>query len=58
VATAVAIPVSLLGVLLITQPSYMFGAAGASLSGLGIGIGLLQPFFSASAKVRTVCCTL
>ena len=55
VATAFVIPICLSGVLLITQPSFLFGSSAArTLSGTGIFFGLLQPFFSASAKVRSM----
>jgi EamA-like transporter family len=55
VAAAVAIPACLAGVLLLTQPSFVFGGGGARLSGTGLAFGLMQPLFSASAKVRGLC---
>jgi drug/metabolite transporter (DMT)-like permease len=52
IATAFVIPLCLGGVLLITQPGFLFGAKAApALSGVGLFFGLLQPLFSASAKV-------
>ena len=59
-AVAVVLPVCITGVLLIAQPSFLFGGGGepaapgapARLRALGLTVGLLQPFFSASAKVR------
>jgi hypothetical protein len=51
-ATAAAIPACLAGVLLLTQPSFLFGGGSARLSGVGLAFGLLQPLFNASAKVR------
>lgn len=55
-ATLVVIPVCLAGVLLITQPAFLFGTHARSLSGLGIALGLMQPFFSAGAKVCQFVC--
>lgn len=48
----VTIPVCFFGVLLITQPAFLFGQNHERFSTLGICFGLLQPFFSAIAKVR------
>jgi drug/metabolite transporter (DMT)-like permease len=56
VAVAVTIPACLSGVLLVTQPPFLFGGGGARLSGIGVTFGLLQPVFSASAKVQTPGC--
>ena len=58
-ATLCVIPVCLCGVLLITQPSFVFGAQAApALSGIGLLFGLLQPTFSASSKVRVEQCLI
>jgi drug/metabolite transporter (DMT)-like permease len=51
VATVFLIPVCITGVLLITQPKFLFGGAGGHLNGVGVMFGMLQPIFSASAKV-------
>ena len=51
-ATAVVIPMCIAGVLLITQPPFLFGSgARTPLPIAGVLIGLCQPFFSAGAKV-------
>lgn len=47
----VVIPCCILGVLLIAQPFFLFGGGPSRLSGIGLVIGLLQPLFSATAKV-------
>ena len=51
-ATAIVIPLCICGVLLITQPAFLFGDGTVKLPWLGILFGLGQPFFSATAKVR------
>jgi drug/metabolite transporter (DMT)-like permease len=58
-ATAVVIPLCIAGVILITQPGFIFGEGTKQLPVLGLLIGLGQPFFSAGAKVCFAlrCCT-
>lgn len=52
VATALVIPLCIAGVLLITRPSILFDVASRGLPVLAVSVGLLQPLFSAAAKVR------
>ena len=49
---AIVTPLCIGGVLLITQPGFLFGEGGQRMPLLGLIIGLSQPFFSATAKAR------
>jgi drug/metabolite transporter (DMT)-like permease len=53
-ATWLVIPCCLTGVLLVSQPEFIFGRQTKKLPLLGILCGLGQPLFSATAKVRPV----
>lgn len=59
-AVAAVTPACLLGVLLITQPSFAFRGrgGGAALSRVGVTFGLLHPFASAAAKARPLAANL
>ncbi len=47
----VGVALGLAGVVLVTQPAFLFGGAGVSLSPLGVAIGMLGAVFGASASV-------
>jgi drug/metabolite transporter (DMT)-like permease len=53
-ATVFVIPLCIVGVTFITKPSFFFNGGGRGLPLAGVVIGLLQPFFSATAKVHFV----
>lgn len=45
------VALGLIGVVLVTQPAFLFGGAGVALSPLGVGVGLLGAVFGASAYI-------
>lgn len=45
------VALGLIGVVLVTQPAFLFGGAGVTLSPLGVGVGLLGAVFGASAYI-------
>ncbi|KAL6774433.1 hypothetical protein ACKKBG_A24995 [Auxenochlorella protothecoides x Auxenochlorella symbiontica] len=47
----VALPVSILGVLLVAQPPWLFGLSEGTVSILGLAVGITQSLFSALAKM-------
>lgn len=48
---ALAMPLSLLGVVFVSRPTFLFGAGAAALSLLGVTIAVTQAAFSAAAKL-------
>jgi drug/metabolite transporter (DMT)-like permease len=45
------VALGLVGVVLVAQPSFLFGGAGVTLSPLGLGVGLLGAVFGAAASI-------
>lgn len=50
-ALVIALPVSLVGVVLVAQPSWLFGRVSETVSAAGIIVALVQSMFSALAKM-------